>query len=201
MIVMKFLTFTDVHENQEAIEKLVQRASKKDIQFTVCAGDISTFGRGLKKILGKFNAPKKTFYFIPGNHEEGIDLDDAAKEFSHCIPLHRKAVRLENYWFLGYGGGGFSQEDTEFRKLARQWYGSYKGEKMVFVTHGPPADTKVDLLQEHHVGSIDYRKFVERIKPKLHICGHLHETVGVTDKIGETKVVNPGLDGMVIELK
>ena len=91
-------------------------------------------------------------------------------------------------------GEGFLRKILSFANLPGN-------EKMVFVTHGPPADTKVDLLQEHHVGSIDYRKFVERIKPKLHICGHLHETVGVTDKIGETKVVNPGLDGMVIELK
>jgi hypothetical protein len=47
---------------------------------------------------------------------------------------------------------------------------------------------------------MDYRKFVERMKPKLMICGHLHENVGMQDKIGKTIVIHPGWEGMVIEL-
>ncbi len=103
--------------------------------------------------------------------------------------------------FLGYGGGGFAMEDPLFRKIAREWYGHYNGRKIVLVTHGPPFSTTLDLLGERHVGNRDYRKFIERIKPKLVIAGHLHETAGKTDMIGKTRLVNPGWEGMVIELK
>lgn len=72
---------------------------------------------------------------------------------------------------------------------------------MILLLHGPPFGTTADLINERHVGHKDYRAFIERAKPKLVICGHLHETFGATDMIGATKVVNPGQEGMVIEMK
>ena len=91
--------------------------------------------------------------------------------------------------------------DPEFRKMAREWYGKYNGEKIILITHQSPVETTLDLLEDRHVGNIDYRKFVERIKPKLALSGHLHETAGEMDTIGKTKLVHPGWDGMIIELK
>ena len=122
-------------------------------------------------------------------------------KYPNCINIDRRAVRIGDYVFLGYGGGGFKMKDAGFRKIAREWYGKYKDDKVVLVTHGPPVNTKLDLLGKRHVGNIDYRRFVERIKPRLMICGHLHETVGEMDKIGKTKVIHPGWEGMVIELR
>ena len=92
-------------------------------------------------------------------------------------------------------------QDAEFRKISRDWYGKYKDKKIVLVTHQPPYGTKLDRLGQRHVGNEDYRKFIERIEPKVAISGHLHETVGLSDSIGKTKIVNPGWDGMVVELK
>ena len=199
---MKFLTFVDVHENRKSIKELVSRASQKDIDFVLCAGDFSTFGRGLRYILRLLQELGKPIYIIPGNHEEreGL-LEEVLPAYSNCINLHQQAMMIGDHLFLGYGGGGFTQEDAEFRKLAREWYGKRHGAKIVLVTHGPPFATKLDILHGQHVGNKDYRRFIERIKPKLTICGHLHETAGATDVIGPTRLVNPGWEGMVIELK
>lgn len=198
---MKFLAFTDIHEDRKKLNDLVTRASQPDIDFIICCGDISTFGRGVKNVLKAFHALGKKMYLIPGNHEEHINFEEMLKEYPYCISLHRKAMKIPDYLFLGYGGNGFSQEDAEFRKIAREWYGKFKGQKIIFITHGPAFDTKLDLLHDHHVGNKDYRKFIERIQPRLVISGHLHETVGAADKINKTRLVNPGWDGMVIELK
>lgn len=199
---MKFLTFVDLHQDRKGLKELVERARKPDIDFVICAGDISTFGAGLGMVLQQFNQLGKKFYVIPGNHEEqaGI-LDEHMVLFPWCINLHGQAMKIGNYLFLGYGGGGFTMEDAHFRKLARQWYSNYQDEKIVLVTHGPPFDTNIDVLPQGHVGNKDYRNFIERMKPKLVICGHLHETAGAVDEIGSTKIVNPGWEGMVIELK
>jgi len=198
---MKFLTFVDLHEDKALMKEIVQRAKKKDIDFVICGGDISSFGRGLKYNLQQLNSIGKKIYVIPGNHEEPVEkFAEAVKEFSNCINVHEQAFEIENYVFLAYGGGGFAMEDAEFRKLARKWYGTYKNKKIVLVTHMPPYATKLDKLSMGHVGSKDYRKFIERIKPKLAICGHLHETADLQDKIGKTKVIHPGWKGMVIEL-
>lgn len=196
---MKFLTFVDVHGDKKAIKELVKRAKEEDIDFIICAGDFSQFGHGTRFVLEKFNKLGKKFYALPGNHEE--ERMEIFSEYDNCINFDQKAVKIGNYYFLGYGGGGFALTDEKFRKISREWYSKYKGEKIVLVTHGPPFGCKIDLLEKHHVGNKDFRKFVERIKPKLMICGHLHETANQMDKIGKTKVIHPGWDGMVIELK
>lgn len=198
---MKFLAFTDLHEDRKKLQRLVKRAGQPDINFVICAGDFSTFGRGLEVVLKAFNDLGKRLYVIPGNHEEHLELPEILQEFPHSVDLHQQSKRINDFIFLGYGGGGFAQEDALFRKVARHWYGKYNGEKIVLVTHMPPFGNKTDFLHKTHVGNKDYRKFIERIKPKLVICGHLHETVGTVDIIGKTRVVNPGWDGMIIELK
>lgn len=198
---MKFLAFTDLHEDRKKLQRLIKRASQPDIDFVICAGDFSTFGRGMEVVLKAFNDLGKRFYVLPGNHEEHLELPAILREFSYCVDLHQQAKKVNGFVFLGYGGGGFAQEDALFRKIARHWYGKYNGEKIVLVVHMPPFGNKTDLLHKIHVGNKDYRRFIERIKPKLVICGHLHETVGQVDKIGNSKVVNPGWDGMIIELK
>jgi uncharacterized protein len=200
---MKFLVFSDLHGEKKAIREIIERGKKKEIDFLICGGDYTLFGQNARFILKQLNSVGKKCYIISGNHEEGIEnLDMIMKEYPNCINFDRKAIKIGGYVFLGYGGGGFAMEDEEFRKIARKWYGKYNGEKIILVTHMAPYGNKLDLLtEEHHVGNHDYRSFVERIKPKLAISGHLHETVNEVDTIGETKLVNPGWDGMVIELK
>ena len=198
---MKFLSFSDVHSDKGSIKKLLNRAKEEDIDFVVCCGDFTQFGRGIIDFLTLFNDLGKKIYLIPGNHEEMDTLfDDALKGFDNCLSLHKKVRKIGDYYFLGHGGGGFSQEDAGFRKIAREWYGKYKGEKIVLVTHQPPFDTKLDLLDRRHIGNKDYYKFIKRIQPKVAISGHLHETMGKVDKIGKTKIINPCWEGMVIEL-
>lgn len=198
---MKFLTFVDVHLQQKHITDLVLRAREKDVDFIICAGDLSVFGKGIEKTLGAFAGVGKKVYVIPGNHEEHLDLTNVLAPFAFCVNLHQKALEIGEYVFLGYGGGGFAVHDEEFRKLAREWYGKYNGRKVVLVTHGPPAETKLDLLEKRHVGNVDYRKFIERIHPRLVICGHLHERAGMIDVIADTRLLNPGWEGKVVELK
>ena len=197
---MKFLTFVDLHEDKKALKSLIKRASKEDIDFLVCAGDISVFGRNLRYLLKQLNKLSKKVYLIPGNHESDNMFKEVLKDYKNCINFNRRVFRINDYIFLGYGGGGFDVEDPNFRKIARHWYGKYKGKKLVLVTHGPPANIKIDKLGNRHVGNIDYRKFIERIKPKLVICGHLHETAGTKDKIDKTQIIHPGWKGMVVEL-
>lgn len=198
---MNFLTFVDLHDNKKALKELISRASKDDVDFIVCCGDMSNFGRGLIDVLEAFQKLGKKLYIIPGNHEELNDFGEILSNFSVCVNLHKQAIEVDDYVFLGYGGDGFSQEDPEFRKIAREWYGKYNGKKILLMLHGPPFGTKTDWFADRFVGNKDYRNFIERVKPKLVLCGHLHENAGIVDEIEDVKVVNPGWEGMVIGLK
>jgi uncharacterized protein len=197
---MKFLTFVDLHEDKRYLKALLKRAAKEDIDFVICAGDITVFGRGMRYILRQFNDLGKKFYIIPGNHESDKMFKEVISDYPNVINFNRKVFKIDNYVFMGYGGGGFALEDKEFRKIAREWYSKYQDEKTVLITHGPPYRTTLDHLEKRHVGNKDYRKFIERIQPKLVIAGHIHETAGAVDEIKKTKLVHPGWEGMVIEL-
>lgn len=197
---MKFLAFTDLHEDKEVLNELVKRAARDDIDFVVCCGDISTFGNGLQYNLKKLNSIGKKVYVVPGNHEEGEGFAEIVGQYSNLINLDRNSKVVGDYVFLGYGGGGFALQDATFRKIAREWYGKYNGRKIILITHQPPYGTKLDWLGSRHVGNKDFTNFMSRVKPKLALSGHLHETVGIVDAVGETKIANPGWEGMVIEL-
>ncbi len=197
---MKFLVFSDTHGDSKLVDAVEKRAKDDDIDFVIIPGDFTNFSQSIKAILKRFNKFGKKIYLLPGNHEEGEEYSKTIKKHDNLIDLNKTHMEMEGYVFLGYGGDGFSLEDKEFRKLARTWYGNFKKKKVVLVTHGPPNNTKLDLVGKRHVGNKDYRKFIERIKPKLAICGHIHDTAGVVDKLGETKLINPCWEGMVIEL-
>jgi Icc-related predicted phosphoesterase len=197
---MKLLSFVDLHGDNKLLKKLVARAKKEDIDFVVAAGDLTQFETNLDYILNKLDSIEKPGLIIHGNHEEEDSIQKAVKKTKHCKEFHEKEVKIKDFIFLGYGGGGFSLEDPEFRKIARKWYGNHQRDKVILVTHAPPFGTSLDKLDKRHVGNKDIRSFIERIKPKLVICGHIHETAGKKDKLGETPVIHPGWEGMVVEL-
>ena len=49
----------------------------------------------------------------------------------------------------------------------------------------------------HWVG---VRDAILELKPDIHICGHIHETQGIEEIIGKTRVINVGKSGKIIEL-
>jgi len=199
---MKFLAFTDIHEDKKALQDLMARAKQPDIDFLVCCGDISNFKRGLPVVLKEFNSLGKKIYVVHGNHEEPEDgFARTVAEYNNWINLHMNVAKVGHYYLLGYGGGGFARHDPRFRKIAREWYGKYKEQKTIFIHHMPPFGAKLDKLEQGYVGNKDYTSFIKRMKPKLAISGHLHETFNLMDQIDGTKIINPGFKGMVVELK
>lgn len=198
---MKILAFVDLHENKTALKKIINRAKQKDIDIIVCAGDISIFGEGLDYSLERLNKIGKPILMIHGNHEDDIDLRKRCKKLKNCYFIHNNKYRFGNHLFIGWGGGGFSFRDRSIEKNSkrlRKWI--QKDDKIVFVTHAPPYNTKADKIYKEHAGNKSIRRFIESIKPVLSVSGHLHETAGKKDKIGNCIVVNPGAEGMVFEI-
>lgn len=59
----------------------------------------------------------------------------------------------------------------------------------VLITHGPAA-YKLDWIPStnEYVGCEDLRKAINRVKPKLSICGHIHESYGAVHDVDTTYV-------------
>ncbi len=102
---------------------------------------------------------------------------------------------------MGIGASNFSPfgtpseypENWFAERLERMWATARNFRHVVLISHAPPLNTACDLLSDGttHVGSEAVREFIEDAQPALCICGHIHEARGM-DRIGRTKVLNPG---------
>jgi len=203
---MKILAFTDVHGDPKYLNKILERIKKEDPDVVVCSGDISNFSYGLRTILKKFdlNIP---FLIIPGNHETPEEIYVYSKEFKSIKDIHLKHFILGSFFFVGCGGGGFTEHHAEFEQSEKKFselINKLKVQdhkyKVILVTHQPPYKTKLDKIYGEYSGSKSIRKFIEKNQPAYCICGHIHENENKSDKIGETIIINPGPDGQIIEL-
>lgn len=60
----------------------------------------------------------------------------------------------------------------------------------ILVTHGPPYGIFDKIDEQRHVGCQDLLEQVQRIKPKIHCFGHIHEGGNRKKEIGGTTYIN-----------
>jgi hypothetical protein len=202
---MRILAFTDTHAYLPAINKILEKAKREKPDLIICAGDFTLFGRGVD-ILKKFDFGIPMLV-IPGNHEIPEEIDFLEKKFKFIKNIHLRQFIFQNYFFLGCGGGGFTENHAEFEQSEEKFSAAIKKlkvkdnkHKVILVTHQPPYKTKLDYVYGDYAGSKSIRKFIEKNHPALCITGHLHENFGKRDKIGGTLIVNPGPYGEIIEI-
>jgi len=198
---MKLLVFSDVHASIEALERVRRVAKREKPDLIVCCGDWTIFGEGMEEMFFLMNDLSVPVLVITGNHEDVNETRETASHFPNIIFKHKQLYRHEGFVFVCYGGGGFSRREPHFVSWAAKAIKEVKkGEKLVLVTHGPPANTKLDLLfGGMHCGNVDYEAFIKRYKPKAVLCGHIHESQNNYIEKG-THFVNPGPYGVIIEL-
>jgi len=196
---MKILAFTDLHGDKEAVQAILKKSAEADI--LICAGDISDWGEHDKIMLKELEKAGKPMLLIPGNHEIKEELRITAEEFEYVIYIHKGSYQLGEYIFFGYGNPGFSMQEKEFEKVAKQFKKTLKkNDKVVLITHGPPYGTHLDHLHGRHVGCKSITDFIKDTKPVLSISGHIHETFGVKQVFEKTLLVNPGPEGRILKL-
>lgn len=195
---MKILAFTDIHAHSSYLRILVKKAKHADL--IICPGDFTVFMQGFDKVVKVLRSLEKPVLLLHGNHEDEHRVH-ALKE-KNIIPLHKQPYRVGDVLFLGHGGGGFALIDKAlekrlplFKKYAQQ------AKQVVFVTHAPPFGTELDYLPwAEHVGCKTILDAIKLLQPKLYLCGHLHENFRVQQRLGKTTMINPGPEGMLIEI-
>jgi Icc-related predicted phosphoesterase len=196
---LRILATADFHGNAEAVRTAGAAAKQHGADVFAICGDITHFGslEDAMELLSPVSDLESPVLFVPGNCDPPSLAD---YQRGSVIPMHGKCRAIANVNFLGLGGSPpapfstpFELAETELSTiLERSAQECQSSCELVLLSHSPPRDTTTDLaFIGEHVGSLKLREFIERERPNLVLCGHIHESAGV-DKINSTVVVNPG---------
>lgn len=170
----------------------------------ICAGDLATFQKGLDR-CGEVLAPLgERLWVLPGNHETHDDTRDLCARHGF-VDFHRQTRKIGATEWAGLGYSNITPFKTpgEYsEEQIAQALAKFDGiEKLHLVVHFPPANTSLDeFAPGKHAGSPTLRAWVEREKPALLFCGHIHETAGKSEMLGATKCINVGKRGYTLEI-
>jgi Icc-related predicted phosphoesterase len=165
----------------------------------VHSGDVSSQGkeREIVAFLNWFSAqPHKHKVFIAGNHDfyfENTPVSDVNKLIpDNVIYLNDSGVTIEGIriwgspvqpWFYDWAFNRKRGEDI------RKHWALIPQNTDILLTHGPAYGIHDKTTRGEKVGCVDLRETIDKIQPKLFVCGHIHEGYGVLDN-GQTTFIN-----------
>ncbi|MGL4287469.1 MAG: metallophosphoesterase family protein [Phreatobacter sp.] len=191
---MRILAFSDLHRNKDAARAVVDAAQQADV--VVGAGDFATRGIGLDDTLDLLAHIRAPMVFVAGNHDDLGEMRDACRDRSAVHVLHGEAAIIQGISFFGLGFEVPAGADHPWNRRLEEGEaeallaGCAPG--AILVTHSPPFGVGDLQTTGAHVGSQAIRATVLARKPRLHLCGHIHNAWGTSGLIGECPVHNLG---------
>jgi Icc-related predicted phosphoesterase len=189
---MKFVAISDSHTKHH-------RLLLPSADAIIHAGDISS--RGFEgEIIDFLDWFRKLDYkykiFIAGNHDFYFEKQDERKIKqlipSNVIYLNDSGIQIEGIkiwgspiqpWFYNWAFNRYRGAD-----IKKHW-DLIPTDTDILITHGPVEGILDKTINGDVVGCKDLLEKVQEIKPKFHICGHIHEGYGIMQK-DETTFIN-----------
>jgi Icc-related predicted phosphoesterase len=191
---LTLVLLSDTHELREV--------DVPDGHILIHAGDFTMFSRSLSAVEG-FNAwlgelKHRTKICVPGNHEFFLANDPSRRSLlSNASILINESIEVEGLKIWGspvtpLANAAFGMSSAEDR---RRLYAQIPEDTDVLVTHGPPYGI-LDSTPESgfHSGCRELFDAVMRVKPTLHVFGHVHGAYGIF-QTDDTVFVNAALIG------
>jgi uncharacterized protein len=197
---VRILAFSDVHRDLEQCRRLADLSAEADV--VVGAGDFASVHRGLEETVAELSAIELPAVVIPGNNETDEALRSACAGWEGARVLHGEATEVAGATFFGLGGGvpvtpwdwSFDLTEDEAEELL-----SACPEECVLAVHSPPKG-HVDGSRGRGLGSEAILRAIEEKRPRIVFCGHIHECAGQESTVGETRVLNVGPAGVIVEV-
>jgi Icc-related predicted phosphoesterase len=198
---VRVLAFSDLHRYLGAAAELVEASADADV--VIGAGDFASIHEGLGETIDALASIEAPTILIPGNNETDEALREAAARWPTATVLHGEGTALDGVDFYGLGAGvpitpwdwSFDlDEDAAADRLA----GCPEG--AVLVVHSPPRGHVDQSGAGDHLGSTAILAAIEDKRPRLAVCGHIHESWGARSKLGPTEIANLGPDGAWFDL-
>lgn len=202
---MKILAAGDIHGDINIAKELANRAVKENVDYVVICGDITFADTSTQHLIKPFVENNVKVFIIPGNHES-IATTGFLAELYGIKNLHGYAIASNDVGIFGAGGATnvgpapIVSEDELF-SLLDKGHEKIKGlTKKIMVTHMHPSESLMGQLSDFVPPSTAVKKAIDTFKPNILLCSHVHEAEGIEEMIGNTKVINVGKKGKIIEL-
>lgn len=197
----RILAASDLHGDSKLSKALALKAHNEKVDLVVLAGDILGFEE-TKNIIKPFKDKNQPVLLVPGNWDSFATTDFVANLYG-VRNIHGYSAIYKNIGFFGAGGaigpGPGDTTDKEILKTLRKAHSALKGiEKKIMVTHMHPLGSKSEFSGIE--GSPAILKAIKQFKPEILLHGHIHEAHGLEETIGNTRVINVGRQGKIIEI-
>jgi len=193
---LKITFISDTHNKHNKIKIL-------ESDILIHAGDAT--GRGSVQEVASFlnwfeQQPAKHKIYVAGNHDFLLEKDPLLSkmllsEHPSIIYLQDSMIEIMGLKIYGsphqpfFHNWAFNKNESQLKDI----WSNIPDEVDILVTHGPPLNILDETEDGDRVGCNWLRKAVlERIKPRVHHFGHIHEGYG-TMQIDNTIFVNSSI--------
>jgi Icc-related predicted phosphoesterase len=197
---VRLLAFSDIHRDLQQARRIADMA--RDADVVVAAGDFGSVRRGVAELIDMLVVIETPTVLVPGNNESEDELREACAGWRAATVLHGSGTEIAGASFWGLGGGipttpwpwSFDlSEDEAARAMERCPPGVD-----VLVLHSPPKGHLDGGSRS--LGSSALLRGIERVRPPVAVCGHIHECAGESASVGDTRLYNLGPSGTWIDL-
>ena len=201
----KVLAASDIEGDRRAVRALADRAEKENVDLVVLCGDLTQFDMDTQGLIGPFLEKGKQVVFVTGNHDMPAAADFITKKYP-VKNLQQYALKIGSVGVFGCGGANIGPnmiDESELYSYLKRGFEYVKDcDTKLMVTHVHPAGGLVDRsFFVHGTGSHAVADALERFRPDVHVCGHMHEFEGLEEYIGTTRVLSVGKHGTVFEIE
>jgi Icc-related predicted phosphoesterase len=197
---LRILALADLHNRVDRLSNL----KADDADMIIVCGDLHNRGSEaeVRPVVEDLAALGPRVLIVPGNMDPVFSM--RLWEEAGFISLHRRAVFLDGFGFMGMGGmvlrrerrpddaqKFYHQDEDVYHVLAQCSAALKEAGRRVIVTHQPPFGVLDTLYSGQPSGCYSLRRFLEDYQPDLLLCGHIHEARGEA-RVGQTLVVNVG---------
>ena len=197
---MNILAFSDLHHSKTKAEALISLSQGADL--VIGAGDFCNMREGLDDAMRMLDGIGCPMVVVPGNAESAKELRNATR--AGTIVLHGEGTEFGGLRLFGLGYGvpvtPFGPWSCDLDEAAADAMLQRCQSADILVTHSPPKGVADATSNGLSVGSASIRDAIERVQPRLALCGHIHDSWGRSGQIGKTRVCNLGPSGRIFEV-
>ncbi|MCT4507880.1 MAG: metallophosphatase family protein [Tepidibacter sp.] len=197
---MKIAVISDVHSNMYALEEVVKDIKEKNIDLTVCVGDLVGYATFPNEVIDLIR--KENILTVMGNYDDAVGNIRLICGCDYPDPKDAENATKSLMWSIE----NTSEENKEFlANLPKKMTLTFEGKTITFV-HGSPRKLN-EYLKEN---SKESKEVMESFTGDILVCGHTHKPyykmyekkmLVNSGSVGKSKTGSPDANYVIIDVK